>query len=51
MSKRTKGSGNTKEQLTIPGMESLLSSAGSGDSRQALGKNTHDPSWDLTKHS
>lgn len=49
MKRKKSQSGSTREQLTIPGMEQLLSSVDSGGLRRALGKNTYDPSWDLTK--
>lgn len=45
MKKKSQESGNTEEQLAIPGMEELLSSVVSGGLRKALGKNTYDPSW------
>lgn len=48
MRKKGNSSGNTREQLILPGMESLLSSADLGDLRNGLGKNTHDPTWELT---
>ena len=50
MKQRKSQSGNTREQLTIPGMGLQSYSVDSADLRQAVGKNTHDPSWDLTKH-
>lgn len=44
-------SGSTREQLAIPGMEGILSSAASEGSRKSLGKNTYDPSWDMPDRS
>lgn len=46
MKKKTKVSGNTREQLVIPGMEVTLSSVDSEGSRAAVGKNTYDPTWE-----
>lgn len=48
MKKRKQQSGSTREQLVIPGLEVTLFSVASEDSRKALGKNTYDPTWDLT---
>lgn len=48
MKKTYQAFGNTWEQLTLLAMESPSSSAVSEGSRRGLGKNTHDPSWDLT---
>lgn len=45
MKKREKSSGNTREQLAIPGLEGILSSVDSGGYRPSVGKNTYDPTW------
>lgn len=49
MKKKTAQSGNTREQLVIPGLEAILSSAALGDSPKALGKYTYEETWGLTK--
>lgn len=45
MKKKTQSSGNTWEQLSLPGMSETSSSADSVGSRNGLGKNTYDPTW------
>lgn len=45
MSKKTKGSGNTREQLVIPGLEGILSSVDTVDSRQRLKRLLVDETW------
>lgn len=50
MSKKIKVSGNTREQLVIPGMEGILSSVDMADSRQKSKRLLVDESWGvLTK--
>ena len=51
MKRKTGVPGNTREQLVIPGMEAILSSADSVASQRSLGKNTYDESWVLTKQA
>lgn len=51
MKKISNQSGNTAEQLSLPGMDVKSSSVDSGGSRPTLGKNTYDPSWEVQKRS
>ncbi len=46
MKKKIAQPGSTREQLVLPGMEGILSSADSEGSRRSLGKNTYDTSWE-----
>lgn len=48
MSKTYQAFGSTWEQLALPGLSETSSSAVSEGSRKALGKNTYDPTWELT---
>lgn len=43
MKKKTEKSGNTREQLSLPGMEAWLCSADSVDSRQGRKSSSYDP--------